>query len=314
MASNKPTNRKARKAAEAAQAKAQAEQEAKDRRTQTIIGVIVVAVIVVLAAVIGVTVWRSTHPKQDASKLQEAWSKVEQASPKPANTTEKGGFLLSKNGINKPVEDAPTVAVYMDFMCPGCGAMERQMGSTYGKLIQAGQINLEVHLMAFMDQYSTDEYSPRAANAAIEIAEAEPEHLQQFVTLMYAEDFQPDETNYEPVSNEQIKQRAIKAGVSEEVATKATDDDHTYGDWLKAISDYTPLREDLWNTSGQLKGQMSTPTITINGHFWDRNYIPNDVDLPTAFLKAIGLDASAVGQEGTMPSVGTDKAGLYPES
>ncbi|PJM74200.1 disulfide bond formation protein DsbA [Bifidobacterium primatium] len=308
----KPTNRKARQAAEAAAAKARAEQAQRDRRNQTIIGAVVVAVVIALIAVIGFNIWKANHPTQDAGELNDAWSQVEAASPKPANSTEKGGFVISKNGLNKPVKGVPTVAVYMDFMCPGCGAMERALGDTYSQLVDAGQINIEIHPMSFMDRYSTDEYSTRAANAAIEIAEKEPEHLLKFITLMYAEDFQPSESDYKPVSNAQIKQRAIDAGVSESVAASATDGKHVYGDWLKAISKYTPLRQELWNVEGQLKGQMSTPTITVNGKYWNRNSIPSDTDQRTAFLKAIGLDANAVGTEGKLPSVGTDKGPLYP--
>ncbi|PWG60349.1 DsbA family protein [Bifidobacterium catulorum] len=308
----KPTNRKAREAAEAAAARAREEQARKDHRIQTIIGAVVVAIVVALVAVIGFNIWKANHPSQDAGELKDAWSKVEQSSPKPAGTTEKGGFLISKDGLNKPVEGVPTVAVYMDFMCPGCGAMERSLGDTYTSLVESGQINIEIHPMNFMDRYSTDEYSTRAGNAAIVIAEQDPTHLLPFISRMYAEDFQPSETDYSPVTNEQIKAQAVAAGVKESVAAEATAKTPKYKTWLSAMSTYTPLRQELWNTQGQLKGQMSTPTITVNGKYWNRNAIPTDTDQKTAFLKAIGLDASSVGKSGKIPSVGTDKGPLYP--
>ncbi|PLS30608.1 DSBA oxidoreductase [Bifidobacterium margollesii] len=300
----KPATRKARQAAAEAAAKARAEQAAKDRRVQTIIGIAVVVVVAIVLGAIGFGIWRSNHPTQDAGEYNSAWSAVQKAEPKPAHSTEKGGFVISKNGLDKPVKDVPTVAVYMDFMCPGCGAMERQLGTTYQQMVDAGQINLEIHPMAFMDRYSTDEYSTRAGNAAIEIAEAEPQHLLKFIELMYAEDFQPNESDYQPVSNADIKQQAVAAGVSESVAARATDEDYQYKSWLSAMSTFTPLRSELWNRSGQLKGQMSTPTITVNGEYWDRNKL-GSTDMRTGLLKAIGLDASAVGKAGTLPSIGT---------
>ncbi|MBT1166628.1 DsbA family protein [Bifidobacterium simiarum] len=302
----KPATRKARQAAAEAAAKARAEQAAKDRRTQTIIGVAVVVIIALVLGLIGFNIWKSNHPTQDAGEYNKAWSEVQKAEPKPAHSTEKGGFVLSKNGLDKPVKGVPTVAVYMDFMCPGCGAMERQLGTTYQQMVDAGQINLEIHPMAFMDRYSTDEYSTRAGNAAIEIAESDsdPNHLLKFIELMYAEDFQPNESDYQPVSNDDIKGRAIAAGVSESVAAKATDKDYQYKSWLSAMSTFTPLRSELWNRSGQLKGQMSTPTITVNGTYWDRNKL-GTTDMRTGLLKAIGLDSSAVGKEGKLPSLGT---------
>lgn len=302
---------RSRKAAAAAAAKARAEQAARDRRNQTIIGVVVVAILVVLCAIVAVTIWRANHPTVDSDQIDAAWAEVQKADPKPSNATGKGGFIISKNGIDKPVKGVPTVATYMDFMCPGCGSMERQLGDTYEKLVEAGQINLEIHPMAFMDRYSTDEYSSRAANAAVEIAESDPDHLMAFISAMYEEDFQPDETDYQPVSNEQIKERALQAGVSEEVATAATDDDYVYADWIAAMSDYTPMRSELWNVSGQLKGQMSTPTITINGTLWNRSAMTGVSQLE-GFLKAIGLEESEIGQAGAIPDVGDDKGPLFP--
>ncbi|KAA8830088.1 DsbA family protein [Bifidobacterium tissieri] len=310
----KPTNRKARQAAEAAAAKAKAEQEARDRRNQTIIGAVVVAIVVILVAVIGFNVWRANNPSANADDLNDAWAKVEKASPKPANATDKGGFILSKDGVNKPVDGVPTVGVYMDFMCPGCGSFERSMGDTFTQMVDAGQINLEIHPNGFMDRYSTDEYSTRTANATIELMENDnnPDHILKFISLMYAEDFQPSETSYKSVSDDDIKQQMIAAGVSEDVAAKAADNDYQYKDWVKAMADYTPLRSELWNTEGSLKGQMTTPTVTFNGKYWNRQGLDSSVDTRTAFLKAIGLDSAQVGQSGTLPEIGSDKGPLYP--
>ena len=42
---------------------------------------------------------------------------------------------------------------------------------------------------------------------------------------------------------------------------------------LDAIDTYTPKRSELWNTSGTYKDSMTTPTVTINGKFWDMNQL-----------------------------------------
>ncbi|OXN00089.1 DsbA family protein [Bifidobacterium vansinderenii] len=310
----KPTNRKARQAAEAAAAKAREEQAARDRRNQTIIGAVVVAIVVILVAVIGFNVWKSHNPTANADDVNAAWAKVEKASPKPTDATDKGGFILSKDGVNKPVDGVPTVAVYMDYMCPGCGSFERSMGETFTQLVDAGQINLEIHPNGFMDRYSTDEYSTRTANATIELLENDndTDHILKFISLMYAEDFQPSESDYQSVSDNDIKKQMIAAGVSEDVATKATDKDYEYKSWVTAMAEYTPLRSELWNTEGSLKGQMTTPTVTFNGKYWNRQGLDSSVDTRTAFLKAIGLDSAQVGQSGAVPEIGDSKGPLYP--
>ena len=118
-------------------------------------------------------------------------------------------MLISKDGYGKSVEGAPTVAIYMDFLCPGCGNLHRQLDEDLQKMVDAGQINLDLHFMAFMDKWSTDDYSSRAANAAIYLAEhdSDPSHLITFLEKMYAEDFQPEESsNYKSVSADQVKE------------------------------------------------------------------------------------------------------------
>lgn len=176
-------------------------------------------------------------------------------------------------------------------------------------MVDAGQINLDLHFMAFMDKWSTDEYSSRAANAAIYLAEhdSNPTHLITFMEKMYAEDFQPEESsNYKSVSDDQIKKQMIASGVSEEVADKAFGRD--YQDWLDAIDAYTPKRSELWNTSGNYKGSMTTPTVTINGKFWDMNQLSTAQEtIKEGLLEAIGIKSDDIGKEGVMPSIGSDK-------
>ena len=201
---------------------------------------------------------------------------------------------------------APTVAVYMDPLCPGCGEFNRQTDPTLISLVDAGQINLEIHPMSFMDEYSTDEYSSRASGAILYIASNDdnPDHLLKFISNIYAEDFQPGEASeYKSVKNKALKQQAIDAGVPQSVADKAFNGE--YKKWLDAINLYTPKRPELWQVSGSNKGVMSTPTITINGNYWDRNQLSlAGMNNKTGIIASLGLKENEVGQKGTMPSIG----------
>ena len=112
-----------------------------------------------------------------------------------------------------PVDGAPTVAIYMGFPVPGCGNLHRQLDADLQKMVDAGQINLDLHFMAFMDNNKVHRrLSAFAANAAIYLAEhdSDPSHLITFLGKMYAEDFQPEESsNYKSVSDDQIKEQMI---------------------------------------------------------------------------------------------------------
>ena len=214
----KRTSRAERRAAEAAAMKARAEQMEKERKQQTIIGGIVVAVLVILVAIGAFTVYHNMHKKAETKAstetVQEAYTALQKVKNTPKLVDKKGGLLISKNGYGKAAEGAPTVELYMDFLCPGCGNLHRQLDADLQKMVDAGQINLDLHFMAFMDRWSTDEYSSRAANAAIYLAEhdSDPNHLISFLEKVYAEDFQPEEGSaYKSVSDAKIKEQMLAA-------------------------------------------------------------------------------------------------------
>ena len=291
-----------RKAALKAQEEARRLQEAKERRQQTMIGVIVTVVLIALIALGGFLYWRSHRPvkTQDLEQARQAVAKVKE---KPSAANDQGGFLISSQGLNKPVAKAPTVEIYMDFMCPGCGALHRGLDSTLTGLVDAGQINLVIYPMSFMDRLSTDNYSSRTGTATIYVAQHDPDHLLPFIANLYAKDFQPDESDYHPISNDKIRQQAIKAGVDPKVADQAVKG--RYRAWIKAMDAYTPLRKELWNPSGSNKGQMTTPTVRINGNYWELGNLSRaGLDYSSGLLKALGLDQSKVGVKGAMPAIG----------
>ena len=184
--------------------------------------------------------------------------------------------------------------------------MNRQLDQTLVKLMNAGQLNIDLHFLNFQDNKSSDNYSNRAFNGAIYIAEHDddPDHLMSYLSNIYAEDFQPGElSNYEPVSNAKLEKQAVKAGVSEDVAAAAFSGKNEYLDWLTASNNYTILRPELFNSSGA----FSSPTLTINGEYWDLKQLTlADTSMVDGFLKSIGLDADQVGVEGKMPSIGAD--------
>ena len=53
--------------------------------------------------------------------------------------------------------------------------------------------------------------------------------------------------------------------MSEDVAAAAFSGKNEYLDWLTASNNYTILRPELFNSSGA----FSSPTLTINGEYWD---------------------------------------------
>ncbi|WEV69359.1 thioredoxin domain-containing protein [Bifidobacterium sp. ESL0775] len=306
--SQKRKARAKRQAEQEALERAQAEEAAKERKQQTIIGGIVVAVIVVLVAVIAIVTLHSVHKKAQVQKVSNStsYSALQKVKVKPTVVDDKGGILISKDGYGKKLDKAPTVEIYMDPLCPGCGSLHRQIDGDLDKLVDAGQINLVYHPMNFLDQDSTDQYSTRAAGAILYVAshDANAEHLMGFVSNLYNKDYQPEEgPDYKATGNDKIKEQALKASVAEDVIDKAFDG--RYNKWLTASYNYTITRKELQNQSGQNKGSMSTPAVTINGTLIDQSEI-SQLNIPQeqALLKSLGLKDSQVGERGVMPKIG----------
>ena len=238
------------------------------------------------------------------SQIAKEIKKLPSSDIPPASNLQ-GGILLSKDGYGKQAAGAPTVATYFDPLCPGCGNFNRTVDETLIKMVEAGQINLELHPMSFLDGLSTDHYSTRVSSAIAYIAsyDNDPKHLLQFINGIFNEKFQPEEgEGYKPVSNKELIKLAKKSGIPNEIASKAFN--RQYLKWQLLVNKYTPDRKELWNVSGSNKGSMTTPTVTINDKLLDMNAInEKKMKVLDALLHCIGLDKKQVGVAGQMPKV-----------
>lgn len=297
------------------------ERAARDRKNQTRLGVIVVIVLVVVLCLGGFFIWKANRPQSTSGSSSAATSSasalaaVEAVKVKPSYATKTGGFVMSKNGIDKPVKGVPTIQLYTDFICPACGDVDRQIDSTLIAMVKAGQINLEMHPDAFLDRSSTDQYSTRSAAAAVYIAQNDPSQFLAVVKAFFEKPYQPEEAeNYKPVSDAMIaQQEETAAGVPASMAEASVKG--TYTAWVNAESAYTVTRTDLQHPSGEYKGEMTTPTFQINGHYWLFDDAWSQTGSPeTALLKAIGLSKQNVGNASVKPELNGTDAPLFPTS
>jgi protein-disulfide isomerase len=111
---------------------------------------------------------------------------------------------------------AVTVHVFSDFMCPYCGQFDGAYGGQLVQAVDSGEINLVLHPIAILDQYSQGtDYSSRAAGAAWAVAAADPAHFAAFHAALFAA--QPEE-NTPGLTDQEIGQIAEDAGVPAAVA------------------------------------------------------------------------------------------------
>ncbi|MDN4480125.1 DsbA family protein [Demequina muriae] len=248
MAKNKETGTNDKVAA--ARKQAQQQVKAQERRTVALI----VAGVAVVALIFGGIVW---YIIQQASVPDlESGDAVA-----PVGADETGGILIGMDGAagGEAPEDAPRLDIYEDFMCPVCGQFEEINKDDIDAMREAGDIQLYVHPISILDHYSQgSNFSTRAANAAATVADAAPEQIVPFMSAMYQN--QPAEGTT-GLSDEQIEQIAIDAGVPEDVAGTLADGRFTK--WVIAATD----------RSSQ-DGVPGTPAVMVDRVMLDQAEVP----------------------------------------
>lgn len=165
-----------------------------------------------------------------------------------------GPLVVPSSAVNNAIvvgkTSAPvTVDLYEDFICPACGAFEKQDAATVTKLATTGKAKFSYHVLGFLDRNSSPAgYSTRAANAAA--CAADSAAFEKFHALLYAN--QPAEGS-PGLSNAQLVAYGKKAGATGPGFASCVNDG-TYKRWIGKITDIASK-----------DGIGHTPTIAIDG-------------------------------------------------
>ncbi|HEY4421344.1 MAG TPA: thioredoxin domain-containing protein [Pseudonocardia sp.] len=188
--------------------------------------IIAVVVLVLFAGAVGFGIYRAQRGSGDV--------------PVPAGGT--------STGITVGQASAPaTIDIYLDFQCPICKQYETQNGPTIDKLVGAGQAKVVYHPVAFLDRFSSTQYSSRSSAASACAADAKV--FPQYLTLLYAN--QPPE-NGDGLPESQLVSLGQQAGAGGDFAQCVQD--NRYANWTKSVTD-----------DASRAGVNGTPTIKVNG-------------------------------------------------
>lgn len=173
----------------------------------------------------------------------------------PDNATEDYGFELTQAIFDgedpdaAPVEGTPRVQVYEDFLCESCKVFHEETGGFLTEQVSSGAITLSYHPFAFLLTQSTDEYSQRATNAAVCVAD-------EAGVMAYATmhdlllEHQPAEGG-PGLTDEELIEFASEAG-ADNVADCIED------------REFTPWIEEAMQ-AGLDAGVKETPTVRVDG-------------------------------------------------
>ena len=242
-----------------------------EARKTTILGVTVVTIIVlVIGIIIGAVTWtKHESAKKEADTKKTSYQIMQDSKTvKPSDyITKDGAIMWTKDGIvkggklDKKWNKTKKVDVYLDPICPGCGAVDRLLNPYYSKYLKDGKIVLRIHPIAIRDLSSTDKYSTRAASAMLRSLDIAPDKTYDYITYLMSADIQPSEgDDYKPVTDKMLQKYAVAVGMPKDKVKSLTDGKYTK--YLEAATDYTTTRRELWR---QYATSFATPVVTVNG-------------------------------------------------
>jgi protein-disulfide isomerase len=256
---NRPTRNQQREEARA-KAKALREQQKKGERRKRIgLQVAIAAVVIAAVSIVWVAISSSSNSSNSAST--------------PTNLIFDGGIKLG-TGLEAFTSDftptpapaasegaatPPNIVVYIDYQCPICQAFEVPNSSQIKNWVNTGAATLEIHPLSFLDGRGTpNEYSSRAGNAAICVAEYAPNSFFDYNSILFEN--QPAEGTAGP-SNDVLVEYLDKVQIPASEKLKSCIKNKDFGPWLL---DHTSkvLSTPIAGTDQTVDG---TPYILVNG-------------------------------------------------
>jgi protein-disulfide isomerase len=202
------------------------EQLARERRRRRALWATVVAVVVLVAAgVTGWAVWSGQRPAGHGT---------------PAGATADGTGIVSGTG---PV----TVDVYEDFLCPVCRRFEQLSAGTLEQLRAAGRIKVVHHPVAFLNRFSSTDYSTRSSAASG--CAADQGKFQEYATALFNR--QPAEGG-PGLSDDQLVAIGADVGLGGDFGRCVREG--TYRSWTARVTD-----------AASRAGVTGTPTVLVDG-------------------------------------------------
>ena len=176
------------------------------------------------------------------SSLQNSGSSADQREP---SNVDGYAVVVGDSGADH------TVRIYEDMQCPVCAQFEAATAEDLKAGIEAGTVKVEYRVVSFLDSASDNDYSSRAANAAIAVLETGGvEAFEAFHDTAFAT--QPAEGGPGP-DDEALIAMAVDAG-AEETDVRPLIEDKVFESWLQDATDQ--MSKD---------GVTGTPTVFIDG-------------------------------------------------
>ena len=196
-----------------------------------------------------------------------------QSTAGPVNATFNDGVKVGSNlelftPTSSPtgsVADPTEIIVYVDYQCPICAIFEIPNSDQIKEWVSTGAATLELHPISFLDgRGSPNQFSSRAANAAMCVADYSPNNFFDYNTRLFQA--QPAEGQPGP-ENPELIAFAQEVGVSNLEPVSECIKNKDFGNWIKDATERA-LTQPIPGTEIQVSG---TPTILVNSEQYTWN-------------------------------------------
>jgi protein-disulfide isomerase len=252
----RPTKNEQREAARAKAREIRLAQKRNDSRKRTILIASIVAVVAVAVTGVVLTIKNEVNNPVPTAAT-------------PANMVFDGGIKIGAGlkAITDPAvqADTPNIIVYEDLQCPNCRDFEVPNAAQLRDWVSTGKYTLQIHPISFLDGNSPNQYSSRAAGAAICVANGDPNKFFEYNSALY--DHQPEEGTMGP-SNEELASRAQSVGVNNKPVLDCIKN-ATYASYAQSYTQDTVFQRNIPGTNLKVNG---TPFIVLNGQHFEGNW------------------------------------------
>jgi protein-disulfide isomerase len=125
----------------------------------------------------------------------------------------------------------PNIQIYLDYQCIHCKSFELPNQSQIESWVSKGIATVEIHPVSFVS--SASDYSAKASNAAVCVAEISPNSFLKFNSVLFAN--QPAGDAGGP-NNEDLFNFAKSVGVTNEAEVQSCINERRYKSWIEAAT------------------------------------------------------------------------------
>ena len=166
-----------------------------------------------------------------------------------------------QNGVTVGNSAKVTVDLFEDFQCPACLAFEQSVGPTLAADIAAGKVQARYHMLAFLNASSNgNNYSTRAANAAICASDIDVATFQKYHAILYGKDSTGQNNQPAEGSNGrtdiQLEDYGKQAGI--------TGDNFSTFQQCVSTQEHKAYVQAVTDNASK-RNVVQTPTVLING-------------------------------------------------